>query len=113
METLLSLTNAAACGLISLTLIGIIISPRIHEGAVIKAGLISMALGFGAIALRLVDGYQPQEIVGIERALLLINAGIAVVMVGYLCRRVRAHHPVRRSTDWGSLDVRPLRGGHS
>lgn len=113
MDMLLSLTNAIACGLISLTLIGVIVSPRIHEGAVIKVGLISMALGFGAIALRLVDGYQPDEIVGIERALLLVNLGIAVVIVGYLRRRIVAAHPVRRSTDWGPFDARPIEGDRS
>lgn len=109
MDLLFSWLNAAACGLISLALIGAILSPKVHDGIVIKIGLICLAAGFGAIALRLIDGVGPDEVVGLERALLLVNAGIAVVIVGYLMRRARVHHPVRRSTDWAQLmDTRPM-----
>jgi hypothetical protein len=109
MDLLLSWVNAAACGLISLALIGAILSPKVHDGIVIKVGLICLAAGFGAIALRLIDGVAPDEVVGLERALLLVNAGIAVVIVGYLMRKARRHHPVRRSTDWAQLmDTRPM-----
>lgn len=109
MDLLLSWVNAAACGLISIALIGAILSPKVHDGVVIKIGLICLAAGFGAIALRLLDGVNPDEVVGLERALLLVNAGIAVVIVGYLMRKARKHHPVRRSTDWAQLmDTRPM-----
>lgn len=104
MDLLISWINAAACGLISLALIGAIVSPRVHDGIVVKVGLISMAGGFGATALSLIDGVGPDEIVSLERSLLLINAGIAVVIVGYLLRKARVHHPVRRATDWAALD---------
>lgn len=113
MDLLLSLSNAAACGLISLALIGAILSPKVHDGVVIKVGLICMAAGFGAMALRLWDGVGPDEVLGIERALLLINAGVAVVIVGYLMRKAKVHHPVRRSTDWAQLmDTRPMEERH-
>ena len=109
MDLLLSWINAAACGLISLALVGAILSPKVHDGVVIKVGLICMAAGFGAMALRLVDGGGPDQALGIERALLLINAGVAVVIFGYLMRKARVHHPVRRSTDWAQLmDTRPM-----
>lgn len=109
MDQLPSLANAAACGLISLALIGAILSPKVHDGIVIKIGLICLAAGFGAIALRLLDGVGPDEVLGLERALLLINAGVAVVIVGYLMRKSNRHHPVRRSTDWARLmDTRPM-----
>lgn len=104
MDLLLTWLNAAACGLISLALVAAILSPKVHDGIVVKVGLISMAAGFGAIALRLLDGVRAHEVVGLERALLMVNAGIAVVIVGYLLRRARAHHPIRRSTDWAELD---------
>lgn len=106
MDVVLSLINAFACGLIALALIGAVLSPRVHDGVVIKLGLISMALGFGAIALRMADELLRGD--GIERALALINGGIAVVILGYLLRRARAGHPVRRMTDWGDLDTQPL-----
>lgn len=109
MDLLISWVNAAACGLLSLALLGAILSPKVHDGIVIKVGLICMCAGFGAIALHLLDGIGPDEVMGFERALLLVNAGVAVVIVGYLLRKARLHHPVRRSTDWASLmDTRPM-----
>lgn len=109
MDLLISWVNAAACGLFSLALLGAILSPKVHDGIVIKTGLICLCAGFGAVALRLLDGVGPDKVVGFERALLLVNAGIAVVIVGYLLRNARKHHPVRRSTDWASLmDTRPM-----
>lgn len=109
MNLLLSWGNAAACGLISLALIGAILNPKVHDGIVIKIGLICLAAGFGAIALRMLDGVRPDEIVGFKRSLLLVNAGIVVVIVGYVMRKARVHHPVRRSTDWEHLmDPRPM-----
>lgn len=98
MDLLFMWLNAAACGLISVALIGAIISPRVHDGVIIKVGLICMAAGFGAISLQLLDGVE-----ALARPLLLINAGIAVAILGYLTRRVRARHPVRRTTDWFTL----------
>lgn len=106
MEFLLSLINAAACGLISVALIGAILSPRVHDGIVVKIGLISMAIGFGAIALRLLEGVKADEIAGLERALLLVNSGLAVVIIGYVMRKIRVHHPVRRIEDWVSRESR-------
>lgn len=103
MDMLLSWINAAACGLISLALLGAILSPKVHDGVVIKIGLICLAAGFGAIALRLFEGVDPDEVQSLERALLLVNAGVAVVIIGYLMRKSR-HHPSRRSTDWADLD---------
>lgn len=104
MENLLYLINAAACGLISVALLGAILSPRVHDGIVVKVGLISMAIGFGAISLRLLEGVKADEIAGLERALLLVNSGLAVVIIGYVMRKVRAHHPVRRIEDWVSRE---------
>lgn len=106
MDVLLSLINAFACGLIALALIGAVLSPRVHDGVVIKLGLISMALGFGAIALRMTDEVLRND-AGIERALALINGGIAVVILGYLLRKAQAGHALRRMTDWGDLDIQP------
>lgn len=106
MEFLLSWINGAACALISMALIGAILSPRVHDGIVVKIGLISMATGFVAIALRLFEGINADEVVGLERALLLVNSGLAVVIIGYIMRKARAHHPVRRIEDWVSRESR-------
>ena len=107
MNYLIESVNALGCGLISLSLMWAILSPKVHDGVVIKIGLIGMALGFGSIALRLVGGIQPHDIPGLERSLLLINAGIAVVIVGYLMRKARSGHSARRSSDWAEFDDAP------
>lgn len=99
MDALLAIINAAASGLIALALIAAIVSTRVHDGVVIKVGLIGMALGFGSIALRLLDGLTNSDAAGLAKSLVLINAGIAVSIVGYLLRRARAGHQVRRVSD--------------
>jgi len=105
MDTIFSIVNAACCALISLVILGAILSPRVHDGIVIKIGLIGLAAGFGAIALLMWEGPSPTQVRGIERALLLINSGIAVVIVGFLWRRAVTHHPVRRTSDWADFDT--------
>lgn len=104
----LTLFNAAACGLIALALVGAILSPKVHDGIVIKAGLISMALGFGSIAVRMLDGLGVDEAVHLARSILLINAGLAVVILGYLWRVARRGAPQRRINDWADFDTRPI-----
>lgn len=115
MNVLLSIINAGACGLISLCLLGAILSPKVHDGVIIKFGLFCMCCGFGAVALVLRDGIGgAEQMLSLERALMLINAGIAVVILGYLYRKAKLHHPVRRSTDWAQLmDTRPQDAEHT
>lgn len=108
MDFALSLMNAAASGLITVALFVGVLNPRIRDGIIVKAGLISMAIGFGSIAVRLLDGLGSNEGVGLARAVLLINAGIAVVIVGYVVRVSREGQSQRRVTDWTDLDTRPL-----
>jgi len=107
METLLSLFNAATCGLVSLVLLWAILSPRVHDGVVVKCGLIAMSLGFGSIALRMADGIGPNDGAGLARSILMVNTGIAVVIAGYVWRTRRERHKLRRSTDWGAFDGEP------
>jgi hypothetical protein len=104
MDMILSLTNAAVCGVLALLLTGMVLSNRVRDGVVIKAGLIAMALGFGAIALCFIDGSSLGDGQRLARALLLVNIGIGVVVVGYLWRTYRAGHSVRRITDWADLE---------
>lgn len=101
LDTFTSIINAAASGLIALALLGAILSPRVHDGVVIKVGLICMAAGFGAVALQMTDG---PNTTGLQRAILMINTGIAVVVIGYLWRVGFAHHRLRRTTDWVDFD---------
>lgn len=108
MDILLQLINSGACALIMVALSWAVLSSRVNDGVIVKAGLICMALGFGSTALLMFDGVRPSQVVGLERALILINAGLTVVIFGYLWRKTRLNHPVRRTTDWSALmDTRP------
>jgi hypothetical protein len=104
MEFALSMLNMAACGSISLLLLVAVLSPRVNDGVIVKLGLIVMCLGFGSVALRMADGSSAGDGIGLGRSMLLICAGIAVVMLGYLTRAFRAHHPLVRATDWSDLN---------
>lgn len=110
MNIITAALNAAACGLIALALVGAVLSKHVHDGIVIKFGLICMALGFGSIAVRMFDGLDAADAIHLARSILLVNAGLAVCIIGYLWRRTRAGHSVRRVTDWADLDSRPMEG---
>lgn len=86
MDALLQLINSGACGLIAVVLGWIVLDPKVHDGVVVKTGLICMALGFGSVALLLPGGLTEAEVVGLERSLLLVNAGLSVVIVGLVWR---------------------------
>jgi len=95
---LLDLLNAAACGSIALILIAGVLHPRVQDGIIVKVGLISMALGFGSIAMRSFDGVTEGDAAHLARSVLMISFGAFVVLAGYVLRNMR--HPARRLSDW-------------
>ncbi len=107
MDFLISALNAMTSLLIAVTLAAMMLSRRIHDGIVIKAGLGSMALGFVVVTLHMLK-IGSADVLGLQRALLLINSGIAVVIVGYLVRHRGAGHALRRITDWTDFDDEPM-----
>lgn len=94
----MDILNSVACGLIALAMIVAVLHPRVHDGVIVKVGLISMALGFGSIALRLFDGVGDGDATHLARSILMISAGVGIVLVGYILRNMR--HPARRLSDW-------------
>lgn len=101
---ILDFFNGTICGGIALTLLWAILDKRVKDGIVIKAGLIFMVIGFGALALRMVQTAPADPITAFERALLLVNVGLVVVAGGYALRKRREGRKLRRSTDWADLD---------
>lgn len=81
MEQLLFLLNAAAYMAISAALMVCVVSPQVHDGVVMKTGLCCMSIAFGSLAYHLVDGINAAEVRAIERALLLLSAGLGVVVL--------------------------------
>jgi hypothetical protein len=103
----ISLFNAGACGVIGLALLWAVLSKHVLDGVVVKGGLIAMVLGFTTIALRYFDMWH-SDAERMDRALLLINMGVAVVIIGYVFRRRQVGHPLRRFTDYSDLDSSPF-----
>lgn len=109
MDAVLTLANTFGCGLIALLLVWAVLSPHVRDGVVIKSGLIMMALGFGSIAIRMMDPWAApdnQMADALARSILLINLGAAVVLAGYHWRKRHRPRVRRRVTDWGDLDSR-------
>lgn len=103
LDFLVSWINAGTSLLITVTLVAAVLSRRVRDGIVIKIGLGSMAIGFLVVAMHMLK-ITGADMQGLQRALLLINSGIAVVIFGYLFRLRGEGHALRRVTDWADLD---------
>lgn len=106
MDYAISVFNAWACGLITVALLWAILSRRVRDGVVVKAGLILMSLGHATIALRFADMWVTDAL-RMDRAILLINAGLLLVLLGYFLRSRSIRHGARRLTDWTDFDSLP------
>lgn len=106
MDYVISVFNAGACGLITVALLWAILSRHVRDGIVVKAGLILMSLGYAAIALRFADMWVTDAL-RMDRAILLINVGTILVLVGYFLRSRGIRHGARRLTDWTDFDSLP------
>lgn len=103
MDAVAVLNGVGACGLSGL--IGwAVLTPRVRDGVVVKAGLILMALGLMALGLQQLAGVTDAARMG--RALLLLFAGMSVVAGGVLWRRAHAPRLSRRASDWHDFDSR-------
>lgn len=106
MDDLFRLINVAFCVVGGLMLSWAILSRRVNDGVVIKAGLIMMILAFFLAAHFISIG----ELEKLMRPLALLHLGIMVVAVGWFIRaRPKYSGPNRRKTDWVSQRVRTLR----
>lgn len=106
MGLILSAANAVVCGVLSFLLVWMVLSPKVHDGVVIKSGLSTMAVAFAMIAGFSLDADTAFDGERFQRGTLLLGIGIAVVIVGYLWRVHREGHQIRRRTDFADLDSR-------
>jgi hypothetical protein len=99
--------NTGVCCTLAAAATWACLSPRVHDGIVIKLGLIGLALGFAAYAWIVHDGIDAFDVVALTRAQLMINAGMVLVVLGWLRRgRPSRHHaPERRASDFVDLDT--------
>lgn len=91
MAGVLSLFAAAGLGYVVLT-------DRIHEGIIIKLGLILMVIGLLAAAALTLRGIESLR--GLFHAGIALRGGLCIVIVGYWFKRQRVRHPCLRMEDW-------------
>lgn len=104
MDMTIALTNATACMVLSLAAGWACLSSRVRDGVVIKLGLIAMAIGFFVHAWIMFDGVDLADAVAMARAQFVINAGMLIVVLGWLVRTRGGRDRKRRTTDWADLD---------
>lgn len=100
LDSVLAVLNAFACLVLSAAASWAVLSPAVRDGVVVKAGLISVALGFLACAVLIVD----DRWWALNRALALVHGGGVTVLLGYATRVRGGRRKRRRVTDWAALD---------
>jgi hypothetical protein len=99
--------NTVVCCLMSLGTGWACLSQRVRDGMVIKVGLILLSVGFATHAFFTFDGIDRYDAIALTRAQLLINAGMVIVVMGWVWRGrgTKVHTPERRASDFVDLDV--------
>lgn len=82
-QTLTGMISLLCAALISI----VVLSSRIHEGLVIKSGLIMMALALLALGVIDLKGFDTRH--GAQNAVLLLRVGMLVALLGYGWRALR------------------------
>ena len=89
MDHVLSLINlVTSLALASLATWGVL-SRSVKDGIAIKLGLIALAMGHAITALHLANGIDAADLLGLNRARFVSNAGLLVVVAGYAWRHRR------------------------
>lgn len=103
--------NGAVHLAIGVVLIAAVLSRKVKDGIVVKAGLICLALAFASVGCMLIDGIAWGGAIYLARALVLQSVGLLLLVAGYLIRRHRAGTPLTRISDWIDLDEPRTSGG--
>jgi hypothetical protein len=91
-------TLSAGLALVAATALGwVVLSPRIHEGLIIKSGLITLITGLLAYAGLTLSGIETWS--GLGKAAVLQHAGMCVAIAGYALRKASGKR-CRRASDW-------------
>lgn len=96
-----------ACALICVACGVVIMHPRIHEGLILRVGLVLLSIGSFALAVNLATSTEVQPL---RHALALCLGGVVVIGLG-IARRLYADPHMRglaqRVSGWGDLDGHP------
>lgn len=102
--------NAALCMLLALVACWAILHPRVDDGIIIKAGLISAVLGFYGIAPLLWDRLWRNDQALLGQMLLLVLLGLVLVVLGLLLRSAPCEAWLVRWRDELRARIERLRG---
>jgi hypothetical protein len=103
-DSILNILNTAACCALALVTSWACLSAKVHDGIIIKIGLIFATFGFSGHAWITHDGIEAVDAIAMIRAQLLINAGVVTAVLGWLARGHRKNGRERRATDFVDLD---------
>lgn len=105
MDTLPAL-NVAFAALLCMAVGAVIVAPTIHEGPIIKVGLILMFAGWFGVSAQITALADVQAVRPLLWSLTLVNAGLSVSGGGFAWRvwhQPEARDALRRVTGWGDL----------
>jgi len=106
MDHTIAMTNTLLMGLVAVASAWLVINPDVHDGVIMKIGLICVSIG-SAAAAALLGTDPPGDPVLIGRAALLGNVGGVIVAIGWYMRATNCViHMRRRASDWRSRTLR-------
>ena len=97
MDHLVTSFNVVASAALCVLLAAAVMSDRVKDGIVIKAGLSLMALGLGLTTLVLLDGLDPSDVWRLNNSRAIMLLGGLVAALGLAWRFWRGE---RRPTDY-------------
>lgn len=103
--------NVAFSAVLCFAVAAIIVSPRIHEGPIVKIGLMLLCIGLFGVAMQIPRLADDAAVRPLLNAITLGNAGLAISAAGVAWRiwhAPEARQVVRRMTGWPDLDDRPV-----
>lgn len=99
--------NIVACGLICVGSGVVIMHPKIHEGLILRVGLVLLSLGSFALAVNMAASNEANPL---RHALALCLGGVVIIGLG-IARRLYTDPHMRelaqRVSGWGDLDGHP------
>lgn len=106
MLDVITLINAGVCILLCALLTWLVLAPTVSDGIVIKAGLVTSAVGLLGCALVLLGAEGPEAWRPLLIAWLLVHMGTLIIMGGVLLRVYRdpeARQVAHAITGWPPL----------
>lgn len=103
--------NVAFSAALCMAVGAIIVAPKIHEGPVVKVGLILLCVGLFGVAMQIPRLADDAAVRPLLNAITIGNVGLTLSAVGVAWRvwhAPEARKAMRNVTGWPDLDERPV-----